>query len=118
MLMVRFFCGEMGLHLRKGGQDLEDSKTLSRSPFRVQRFTEAEAKSDVRYRSLLAVMMAANRAVAHIDNLDVDHPINTEMDHYMLFDSITWIEGLIQSNMYAPNGRSLRDAMALQNNVM
>ena len=123
MLMVRFFCGEMGLYLPKIGQgekrgtDLEQVRKWT-SPFGVQRFTEAEATKDGRYPCLLAVMKAANRAVAHIERLDVDHPINTETDHSTLFVSITWIEELIQSHMYVPNGRSLRDAMALQNNVM
>jgi hypothetical protein len=123
MLMVRFFCGEMGLYLprrgngKKGGTDLEEVKGWT-SPFGVQQFTETEARNDTRYSSLLTIMKAANRAVAHIESIDVDHPIKTEKDHPMLFDSITWVEGLIQSHMYAPNGRSLRDAMALPNNVM
>jgi hypothetical protein len=123
MLMVRFFCGEMGLYLpkrgkgKKGGTDLEEVAGWT-SPFGVQQFTKTEAKNDGRYPSLLAVMKAANRAVAHIESLDVDHPIKAEKDHSMLFDSITWIEGLIQSRIYAPNRRSLRDAMALPNNVI
>jgi hypothetical protein len=87
-------------------------------PFHVQRFTQAEARRDPRYASLLAVMKAANRAVAHIDDLDVDHPIRTENDHSILFDCIDWIEDLIQSHMYGPNGRTLNEAMARPNNVM
>src|SRR5258706_12031187 len=73
MLMVRFFCGEMGLYLprrgkgRKGGTDLEEVAGWT-FPFRVQQFTEAEAKNDGRYPSLLVVMKAANRAVAHIES--------------------------------------------------
>jgi hypothetical protein len=63
-------------------------------------------------------MKAANRAVAHIESLDVDHPIKTEKDHQILFDSIGWIEELIESHVYRPNGRQLSDAMALPNNVM
>jgi len=123
MLMVRFFCGEMGLYLprrgkgKTGGTDLEEAAGW-RPLFNVQRFTETEAKNDPRYPSLLAVMKAANRAVAHIESLDVDHPIKTEKDHPMLFDSISWIEELIQSHLYGPNGRLLKDAMALPNNVM
>jgi hypothetical protein len=63
-------------------------------------------------------MRAANRAVAHIEALDVNHPIRTEADHPILFESINWVESLIQSHMYGPNGRSLKQAMALPNNVM
>lgn len=72
MLMVRFFCGEMGLYLpkkgegQKGGTDLEDSRKWHQS-FKALRFTAAEAIADVRYRKLLDVMKAANRAVAHIE---------------------------------------------------
>jgi hypothetical protein len=36
----------------------------------------------------------------------------------MIFDSIDWIEELIQSHIYGPSGRLLKDAMALQNNVI
>jgi hypothetical protein len=123
MLMVRFFCGEMGLHLpkkgkgKKGGTDLEEIAGWT-FPFGMQQFTETQARNDARYPSLLAVMKAANRAVAHIESLDVDHPIRTEDDHPMLFDSITWIEELIQSHMYGPNGRSLQAAMTRPENVM
>ena len=119
MLMVRFFCGEMGLYLPKKGEgkslgtELEDIKRW-KPAFNMQRFTETEARKDPRYHSLLTVMKAANRAVAHIEDLDVDHPIKTEMDHPIVFDSITWIEELIESHMYRPNGRLLKDAMALR----
>ena len=63
-------------------------------------------------------MKAANRAVAHIESADVNHPIKTDKDHDILFDTITWVEELIDSHMYRPNGRRLCDAMALPNNVM
>ncbi len=123
MLMVRFFCTEMGLHLpkrgmgKKQGVELEESHKLPHS-FNIQRFTVLEAKSDSRYQSLLAVMKAANRAVAHIEDLDVNHPIQTEAEHYMLIDSIDWVEELIQSHMYGPNRRLLKHAMTLPQNVM
>lgn len=124
MMMVRFFCGEMGLYLPKKGEGkskgihLENRGRGWKPGFKVLRFTETEARNDPRYPSLLAVMKAANRAVAHIESLDVDHPIKTEKDLGILFDSIIWVEELIQSHMYGPNGRLLKDAMALPNNVM
>jgi hypothetical protein len=123
LLMIRFFCGEMGLYLprrgkgKKGGTELEEVLGWI-FPFGVQQFTESQARNDVRYPSLLIAMKAANRAVAHIESLDVDHPIKTEKDHQILFDSIGWIEELIGSHVYRPNGRQLSDAMALPNNVM
>lgn len=130
MLMVRFFCTEMGLHLprrgqgTKGGTDLEAVKHFRPGVQRlnpqvvIHPFTEVEASTDRRYPALLAVMKAANRAVAHIEDLDVDHPIKVESDHWMLLDSITWIETLIDAKIYAPNQRSLANSMALPNNVM
>jgi hypothetical protein len=123
MLMVRFFCGEMGLYLprrgqgKKQGTDLEDAASWT-SPFNIQRFTQTEAIADARYPRLLAVMKAANRAVAHVESLDVEHPIKTERDHPILIESIDWVEELIQSHMYGPNRRLLKDAMALPNNAM
>src|SRR5258708_2150956 len=119
MLMVRFFCGEMGLYLPKkgqgkmGGTDLENA-TKWKARFNVHKLEESAARGDPRYPSLLVVMKAANRAIAHVEDLDVDHPIQTEKDYPMLFDSISWIEVLIQSQMYGPNGRSLTEAMLLQ----
>ena len=117
MLMVRFFCAEMGLHLRKGEIDLEEIPKWT-PQFNVRRFTKIEARNDPRYTKLLTVMKAANRAVAHIESSDVDHSIKTEKDHAILFDSVNWIEELIQSHIYTPNGRLLKDAMSLPNNVM
>jgi hypothetical protein len=113
----------MGLYLpkrgkgKKGGTDLEELAAWT-FPFGIQQFTEVEARNDKRYGSLLIAMKAANRAVAHIESLDVEDPIKTEKDHYILFDSIDWVEELIESHMYQPNGRRLSDAMALPNNLM
>lgn len=88
--------------------------------FKIKRFRSADAKTDEsRYNSLVAVLKAANRAVAHMNELDVDHGFKTEADHKPLFDVIDWIESLIQTHMYEPNEkRSLSTAMQLRNNVM
>lgn len=123
MLMVRFFCDEMGLYLPKkkegkhGGTQLEERRP--KAPVKVLQFTKAEAKSDnVRYQKLLAVMIAANRAVAHINPADVDHPIRTAREEDELCDVIDWIEELIQSHIYDPNKKQLKDAMKHPWNVM
>ena len=113
----------MGLYLpkrgkgKKGGTALEEVSKWT-SPLGVQQFTESEAQNDRRSPSLLIVMKAANRAVAHIESVDVDHPIKVEKDHHILFESISWIEELVESHMYRPNSRRLSDAMALPDNVM
>jgi hypothetical protein len=126
MLMVRFFCDEMGLYLPRkgqgkyGGTELEENARW-RPPSQVQvlRFTEAQAKADnAKYQKLLTVMIAANRAVAHINPADVDHPIRTTKEEAELCDVIDWIEELIQSHIYAPNNRQLKDAMKDPGNVM
>lgn len=126
MLMVRFFCGEMGLYLPKknqgkyGGTELEESAKWRPQPqVKALQFTEAEAKSDkVKYQKLLAVMIAANRAVAHINPADVDHPIKSTKEEDELCEVIDWIEELIQSHIYEPNKRQLKDAMKHPWNVM
>ena len=116
-LMVRFFCAELGLCLSKEDTDPKEKKNWPQ-PFNCKRFTLAEAKMDPRYNSLVAVLKAGNRAVAHINESDVDHGFKIEADHEPLFAVIDWIEDVIQTHMYEPNDRSLSDAMQLQNNVM
>lgn len=118
MMMVRFFCDEMGIFLPRGASDLKERQGWA-GRFGIRQFTLTEARADAgKYKSLLIVMKAANRAVAHISDPDVDHPIKLPRDHQVLFETIDWIEELIQTHMYGPNGRALRDAMKLPNNVM
>jgi len=118
ILMVRFFCGEMGLYLPKNASEPRERKAPWHPYFKCKRFSLADAKRDSRFNSLVAVLKPANRAVAHINELDVDHEFKTQNHHEPLFDVIDWIENLIQTYMYAPNGRSLSDEMRLPNNVM
>jgi len=123
ILMVRFFCDEMGLHLPEKKSAPKDRTKRDGKPwqprFKCKRFNLADAKRDRRFDSLVAVLKAANRAVAHIDQLDVDHGFKTKADHEPLFDVIDWIENLIQTQRYEPNGgRSLSAAMQRRNNVM
>jgi hypothetical protein len=124
ILMVRFFCDEMGLHLPENATEPKDKKERHGEPwqprFKCKRFTIADAKKDPpRFHSLVAVLKAANRAVAHINELDVDHGFKSKPDHEALFDVIDWIENLIQTHMYEPNnGRSLSVAMQLPHNVV
>jgi hypothetical protein len=121
--MVRFFCDEMGLHLPENASEPKDRKKRNGKPwhphFKCKLFTVADAKKDKKFDSLVAVLKAANRAIAHINKLDVDHGFKTEADHEPLFDVIDWIENLIQTRMYEANDRrSLSAAMQLPNNVM
>ena len=121
ILMVRFFCSEMGLCVPRRAKGVPCAVTNYHNwsaYLATQIFSEADAKADARYPRLLAVLIAANRAVAHLEELDVDHPIKTEADCAILVEAITWIEELIESHIYAPNGRSLATAMDLPHNVM
>jgi hypothetical protein len=124
ILMARFFCDEMGLYLPKNKSEPKERHKPNGQPwpprFNCQRFTLEEAKQDTRrFDSLVAVLKAANRAVAHIDELDVDHGFKTKDDHERLFDIIDWIENLIQTYIYEPNDRrSLSAAMRLRDNIM
>jgi hypothetical protein len=123
ILMVRFFCDELGLHLPENASEPKDRTKRKGKPwhprFKCKRFTVADAKKDKNFDSLVAVLKAANRAVAHINELDVDHGFRTKPDHEPLFDVIDWIENLIQTHIYEPNDRrSLSAAMQLQDNVM
>jgi hypothetical protein len=118
IMMVRFFCDEMGLYLPKGSTLFEERKA-GHCRFNIQPFTLSEAQADPSKNvSLLVIMKAANRAVAHINDLDVDHPIKVQHDHQVLFDTINWVEELIETHIYAPNRRSLSDALKLADNVM
>jgi hypothetical protein len=56
---------------------------------------------------LLAVLKATNRAVAHIEPGDVDHPFLTDSDNKRIFTVVDWTEDLIRLNMYQATGRDL-----------
>jgi hypothetical protein len=84
----------------------------------TRRFLQAEAKKDSRWDNLVAVLKAANRVVVHIDESDVDHPIKVDDDNEVLHEVIDWVEELIESHIYEPNGKSLKEAMKLPSNDM
>lgn len=121
--MVRFFCDEMGLFLKEGEsiprERVKDKKGAQWQPrFQSRKFLLADAQRDPRYSSLVEVLKAANRAVAHVGPADVDHEFKTKADHERLFDAIDWVEDLIATNIYEPNGRALAEAMRRPENEM
>ena len=124
ILMVRFFCDEMGLFLPEGEIIPKDRAkrrdgAVWQPRFKSLRFLAADAQKDTKkYVSLVEVLKAANRAVAHIDTADVDHGFRTRDDHEALFDVIDWIENLVQTRIYGPNDRVLKQAMQLDKNVI
>lgn len=113
MMMVRFFCEEVGLKLSQGQPEPEERK-MPKRPFLVKKVSKAGLKKDPRYTSLVRVLTAANRAVAHIEDSDVYHNLSDAE----LIDAINLTEELVQSNIYQPNGADLHVAMKLPNNRM
>jgi hypothetical protein len=113
MLMARFFCWEIGLNVPKGGYHI-----VSCTP-RGQSYGAAHAdlsivRQDSRFDQLQKVLIAANRAVAHINPTDVDHSVDADV----LISAIDLVESLIQTHIYAANGLKLVDAMDRPNNRM
>ncbi len=116
LLMVRFLCDEMGIHLPIGKNDIEERNRSSR--FGICKLRKAALKADPRYADLCEVLRAANRAVAHIDDGDVDHCFRTNSDDERIFHVIDWIENLVKINIYEAARRDFTQSMSLQDNVM
>ena len=67
---------------------------------------------DTRLESLRKVLVAANRAIAHINPTDVDHSVDADV----LIPAIDLVESLVQTHIYGANGLRLLDAMNHPNN--
>lgn len=120
-VMTRFFCEEFGLVLDRKTNDVEDIKPGKhpwKSRFGSRRVPKSELKSDRRYSNLRDMLMAANRAVAHLDERDVDHSFKGADDDERIYEVIDWIEELVRKKLYEPAGRDFEKSMGLQQNVM
>jgi hypothetical protein len=118
-IMVRFSCEEMGIGLSKKSNDIEERPSPPLAVrFGVLPLRKAELKADHRYADLCDVLRAANRAVAHIDEVDVDHPFKTDGDDIRIFGVVDWIEGLVKPNIYRGRAEDFGHSMSLPNNVM
>jgi hypothetical protein len=113
MLMVRFFCGEVGLKVRKR-QNTVQPCTPRGTVYGATKADLGIISKDKRFDSLLLVLIAANRAVAHIAPSDVDHGVTDAA----LVSAIDLVEELVRSHIYAPSNIALDDAMRLPNNRM
>jgi hypothetical protein len=122
MLMVRFFLTEMGVRLPRkklNSPDDVDAVVGWNSRFGIKQLTVAEVKSEKRFSSIFEVLKAANRAVAHLEEADVDHPITTDSDLSLIFDAIDFTEEKIREKIYhASVGFSFETVMALPDNDM
>ena len=113
MLMSRFFCWEIGLDVAKGSQQITSCLPRGQS----YGATQADLTSvlqDSRSEQLRLVLLAANRAVAHINPTEVDHGVNPGV----LIAAIDLVEELIATHIYSANGLKLSDAMNRLNNQM
>jgi hypothetical protein len=120
-LMVRFFCEEMGVYLSQKTNDIEESQDWQKSykpALKINPLHKTTLQADSRYPDLCEVLRAANRAVAHIEPADVDHPFRYEPDNQRIYRVINWMELLIVSNIYQPAGRNYNAAMSLAQNAM
>jgi len=114
MLMARFFCKELGLRIKKGEQDITDC-----SPEGAVYGATAEPLARLLKRrnakQLREVLIAANRAVAHIEPSAVDHSVNDQT----LIEAIDLVDDLVREHIYGPHSPvTLNDALSLENNRM
>jgi hypothetical protein len=113
MLMVRFFFNELGIGLSRGQADISPRQNFKFAKSLVL----VDVVSDPLYQSILEVLTAANRAVAHIEPSDVNHNFKTALDDKRIFDVITYVENKIKSHIYGSD-REFEIAMSLPNNNM
>jgi len=113
MLMIRFFLNELGIGLTRGHLDISPRQNF----VFTKNLTVAEVKSDKLYPSILEVLKAANRAVAHIEPNEVDHNFKTALDDKRIFEVISYVENKIKSHIYGSN-LEFEIAMNLPNNDM
>ncbi len=114
MLMVRFFCSEVGLTVPRDKQEIIKAPTVKGERYGAKRVCLADIKGDPCFAALTKVVIAANRAVAHIEPCNVNHDVTDEE----LIDVINFVEEkIIISNIY-PSEEAFKKAMKLKNNKM
>jgi hypothetical protein len=116
-IMTRFFCQELGVNLDRKTQSLKDyGDWVSRHG--NERVQLKVIEEDVRSATLLRMLQAANGAVAHLDDIRVDHYFKTRQEEEEMISVINWMEALVEEHIYRPAGRDMREAMNLPNIVM
>lgn len=120
ILMCRFFLEELGIKLLKGKYDLKPNNDNELAKRRVKfKITTIDIPSDKNLRDhIVRVLIAANRAVAHIDDIDVEHPIEKTDDEKSLVECINYIENCIRKNMYISSGYDFDEIMKMRDNNM
>jgi hypothetical protein len=96
MMMVRFFCEEMGLRVKEGDNALTERKNIPSSRYGGRKAHFEEIKDHPNVRDLIDVLIAANRAIAHLEESGVDH----DVDEVILTSAINFTEALIKEYIF------------------
>jgi len=105
LMMIRFFLSELGVKLPRDIYAL----AIEKEKDRVQRVSQFQLlslsipdieKDSALNQDLIDALGAANRAVAHINNDEVNHRFENEIDDEILFRVIDYVEDKIIANIY------------------
>ena len=118
-VMTRYFMEAMGIHLPEGASNAKNRKkgpTLKCISESLD--IEILARDTTRYPVLLEMLKAGNRAVAHLEESDVDHYFDSPEKDQEMMPIIDWIEGLIIDKIYDGRKKDFDLAMVRDNNRM
>ena len=115
MMMVRFLLGELGVRLQQNHNVISEQKNA----LYTEKLKVADVISNNHYQSILAVLKAANRSIAHLDVIDVNHSMQTDPDDIVLINAINFTEQVCIKKMYEVNNIfNYQDIMNLPDNNM
>jgi hypothetical protein len=114
MMMVRFLLGELGVRLQKNHNDISEQNNAGYT----EKLKVRDVISNPHYQNILAVLKAANRAIAHLEEIDVNHSIQTDPDDIILRNAINFTEQACIKNIYEFNAFNYRNIMDLTDNNM
>lgn len=115
MAMVRYFCEELGVKNKEHQSGALDFGSRPSRPFTIAYFKdENELDSSPNAQAVKAVLLAANKAVAHSNVSFIDAIPSDDV----IVKAITQVEEWVRQRIYKHNSISLDDMMALDNNAM
>ncbi len=114
ILMVRFLLGEVGITLKKGERNVSKRE---KGIFTQEELSVDELTRHNNYESILETLKAANRAVAHMEDPDVDHVFTDDIGDKQLFTTITYTESVIIKKIYKDDSE-FKKAMEMKWNQM
>ncbi len=123
MLMARFLLGELGIKLKKNDailspeKDTDWKKRISDFNLKTLNIDNIRSNTQLNY-DILTILKAANRAVAHIHETDVNHEIKTKYEEPILIRVIDFTEKAIKTNFYESTGFDFDAIMTTDCNEM